>query len=203
MDKPNDDGRQHHAAAGYGLTQTLAEEASRSPHDESRGRSRVRPRRGPIERPEDIETELKRLEPLGLEALRKTWLQRFKHEAPSVRSRDVLLRMLAWEIQAAAYGGMEGRAIRKLRSIAEALERDGTYEPKVRHDLTPGVELSREWKGILHKVIVTTDGFQHLGRRYGSLSDIARMITGTRWSGPRFFGLEQRPGHARGKAAAP
>ena len=66
-------------------------------------------------------------------------------------------------------------------------------QPKVRRNFAPGVELTREWKGVIHKVIVTAGGFQHLGKQYRSLSDIARTITGTRWSGPRFFGLEQKP----------
>lgn len=81
---------------------------------------------------------------------------------------------------------------RKLRNIAKALERDGDYEPKIRRDVSPGVVLTREWKSVIHKITVTTDGFQHLGKRYGSLSDIARTMTDTRRSGPRFFGLEQK-----------
>jgi len=81
---------------------------------------------------------------------------------------------------------------RRLGAIAKALERDGSYEPKVRSNISAGVVLTREWKGVVHKVTATSGGFQHLGKRYGSLSDIARTITGTRWSGPRFFGLEQK-----------
>ena len=112
--------------------------------------------------------------------------------APSVRSRDTLLRLLAWQIQAAALGGFDADTEGKLRRIAKALEVDGDYEPKIRRDVSAGVVLTREWKGAIHKVTVTADGFQHLGKQYGSLSDIARTITGTRWSGPRFFGLEQK-----------
>jgi hypothetical protein len=52
--------------------------------------------------------------------------------------------------------------------------------------------LSREWKGVIHQVTAAEAGFDYLGKRYRSLSDIARTITGTRWSGPRFFGLERK-----------
>ena len=89
-------------------------------------------------------------------------------------------------------GGLDAVTERKLRDVATALERDGSYERKVRRELSSGVVLTREWKGVIHKVTVTADGFLHLGQRYKSLSDIARTITGTRWSGPRFFGLEQK-----------
>ena len=74
---------------------------------------------------------------------------------------------------------------------------------KSARDLSPGVVLTREWKGVIHKVTVMAGGFQHLGKRYGSLSDIARTITGTRWSGPRFFGLEQKERPNLKKRVAP
>jgi hypothetical protein len=139
-----------------------------------------------------IEAELVALAKLSIAELRKDWTDRCGDPAPAIRSRDLLLRLLAWRMQVDALGGLDAITERKLRDIAKALERDGDYEPKIRRDLSPGIVLTREWKGVIHKVTVTTDGFQHLGRRFGSLSDIARMITGTRWSGPRFFGLEQK-----------
>jgi hypothetical protein len=141
---------------------------------------------------DDMEAELVRLSILGLDELRREWKLKFNAAPPSVRSRDILLRLLAWKLQAEAFGSLDADTDRKLRTIARALERDGDYEPKIRRGLSPGVELTREWKGIIHKVVVVSGGFQYLGKRYGSLSDIARTITGTRWSGPRFFGLEQK-----------
>ena len=78
---------------------------------------------------------------------------------------------------------MDAATARMLREVATGLELDGTYEPKIRNDLAPGVVLTREWKGLTHTVTVIADGFQHHGKRYRSLSDIARTITGTRWSG--------------------
>ena len=98
--------------------------------------------------------------------------------------------MFAWHLQAAKFGGLDAQSQRQLRQIAGALERDGTYEPQIRRNVSPGVELIREWKGTAHKVTATLEGFRYDGRHFRSLSDIARTITGTRWSGPRFFGLE-------------
>jgi len=148
-----------------------------------------------------IETELSALTVLAIADLRAAWANRFHEGPPAVRSRDILLRLIAWRMQADAFGGLDALTERGLRDIAKSLERDGTYEPKIRRDLSPGVVLTREWKGVTHKVTVISDGFQHLGKRYKSLSDIARTITGTRWSGPRFFGLEQKATRATRTAA--
>jgi len=139
-----------------------------------------------------MEAELSALGKLAIGDLKSAWTDRFNEDPPATRSRDLLVRLLAWQMQEEASGGLDAVTARKLRDIATALERDGSYEPKVRRDLSSGVVLTREWKGVIHKVTVTADGFQHRGQRYKSLSDIARTITGTRWSGPRFFGLEQK-----------
>jgi hypothetical protein len=128
--------------------------------------------------------------------LRKVWKIQFSSEAPQVRSRAVLGQLLAWQIQSGALGGLDSSTERALTKIGEALRRDGSYDPKIRRGFSPGVVLSREWKGVVHRVTVAADGFDYLGKRHRSLSDIARTITGTRWSGPRFFGLEQKLQHA-------
>ena len=147
------------------------------------------------------EADISGLVELSISGLRDAWTERFDADAPPVRSRDVLLRMFAWRVQEEAFGGLDFKSERQLRQIGNALERDGSYEPQIRRDLSPGVVVIREWKGVTHKVTVTADGFQYQGTHYRSLSDIARTITGTRWSGPRFFGLEQknaRPARAAG-----
>jgi hypothetical protein len=139
-----------------------------------------------------IERQLLGIQDLTTDQLNDVWRERLGTEPPAIRSREVLLRFLAWRVQSEAFGGLDAPTELKLREIAKALERDGSYEPKIRRELSPGVVLTREWKGVAHKVTVTASGFQHQGRGYRSLSDIARTITGTRWSGPRFFGLEQK-----------
>jgi len=143
-------------------------------------------------RSDSIEHELSRLEELSLEQLRHAWHNRLGHAPPPLRTRDVMLRMLAWRIQAEAFGGFDSKMERHLKEIAKGFERDPAYRPKPVRPLSPGVVLTREWKGVLQRVTITQDGFTHLGRQFASLSDVARAITGTRWSGPRFFGLEQK-----------
>jgi hypothetical protein len=150
--------------------------------------------------PNTITAELLQLSGLSLPELRAAWSSHLGSSAPLIRSRKLLLRMLAWQIQEKILGGLDTHTQRTLRSIAAALEHDGNYEPKIRHDLSPGVILTREWKGIVQKVTVTAEGFQYLGKRYKSLSVIARTITGSRWSGPRFFGLQQKSAPASRRA---
>jgi hypothetical protein len=139
-----------------------------------------------------IERQVSSIQNFTTDQLNDVWRERLGTEPPAIRSREVLLRLLAWRVQSEAFGGLDAPTELKLREIAKALERDGSYEPKIRRELSPGVILTREWKGVAHKVTVTASGFQHQGKGYRSLSDIARTITGTRWSGPRFFGLEQK-----------
>lgn len=140
----------------------------------------------------ELQTDIESLRDLDIKGLRSLWKVRVGNEPPNNRSAHLLRRLLAWQIQVRAFGNLNSVTARKLRAIATTLERDGTYEPKTRRDLSLGVVLTREWKGTIHKVTVMEGGFQYLDKRYGSLSDIARTITGTRWSGPRFFGLEQK-----------
>ena len=140
-----------------------------------------------------VEIELTKLVHMPIKDLRDTWKERLENEPPAIRSREVMVRLLAWRLQAYALGGLDLPSERKLSEIADVLERTGTYEPKQRRDLSPGVVVTREWKGVVHRGAVTTGGFECDGRRLKSLSDVARTITGTRWSGPRFFGLEQKP----------
>lgn len=139
-----------------------------------------------------IERQVSSIQDFTTDQLNDVWRERLGTEPPAIRSREVLLRLLAWRVQSEAFGGLDAPTELKLREIAKALECNGSYEPKIRRELSPGVVLTREWKGVTHKVTVTAGGFQHQGKGYRSLSDIARTITGTRWSGPRFFGLEQK-----------
>ncbi len=139
-----------------------------------------------------LKSQLCAIAELPNSGLRKIWRDHFGDDSPPVRSRELLRQLLAWRLQTEATGGMGTATERSLTRIAESVEQGGSYEPKVRRSLAAGVVLTREWKGVVHRVTVTADGFRHLDRSYRSLSDIARTITGTRWSGPRFFGLEQK-----------
>lgn len=130
--------------------------------------------------PERLEEVMGEIERLDVQGLRDAW-RRFLGAPPPIRSRDLLRRMLAFELQASVYGGLSSDLKRRLRT-------GRTTAPRKR-SLQPGTMLIREWRGERHTVQVLPDGFEHLGSRYASLSDVARAITGARWSGPRFFGM--------------
>ena len=100
--------------------------------------------------------------------------------------------MLAYRLQEFAHGGLSGSAKRKLQELEAKRIRDKTTRVAPLIRLSPGVSLIRDWKGVRHKVEVTPAGFVHQGVIYGSLSEVARAITGTRWNGPLFFGLRDK-----------
>ncbi len=121
---------------------------------------------------------------------------------------------MAYKIQADALGDLDRETVRFLDAVAAdwkkrkaAGVRLGKAPPPVppvpaRRSLKPGTILAREHNGELHRVVVSQDGFAWNGMTYGSLSEVARAITGTNWNGPRFFGLCDRARAARGAAAA-
>lgn len=111
--------------------------------------------------------------------LRSEWERRYG-APPPLRSPDLLRRILAWRIQAGQCGGIDAATLRLLEG---ARPRD----PR----LAPGTVIAREWDGERHEVEVAEDGFIYAGRRWRSLSQVARAITGTHWNGPRFFGLRK------------
>jgi hypothetical protein len=100
--------------------------------------------------------------------------------------------VLAFRLQAAAFGDHSPAMKRKLTHLATLLAKDPKASLFPAPSLKPGIVLTREWKGVVHKVLVQHEGFLYAEKSYGSLSDVARAITGTQWSGPRFFGIEQR-----------
>lgn len=138
----------------------------------------------------DIEAQIKAIAAMDLDQLRIAWAQHFG-EAPPGQSKEILRRRLAWALQARVYGGLSAATKRKLKQLHERFTRDPTYTPSPILDLKPGSVLIREWGGLRHQVQVMTDGFAYQGQHYASLSEIARTITGQRWSGPRFFGLKR------------
>ena len=121
--------------------------------------------------------------------LRHMWRELFDEEPP-VMGRRYLEDRIAFRIQELRFGGLSDRARRRLDALADQLE------PKAARRRDPGrpiagTRLVREWQGIEQQIAVLDDGFDWEGRRYKSLSAVARAITGTRWNGPLFFGLRQ------------
>ena len=133
--------------------------------------------------------ELAELRGLDLTALKQRWRVFYRTEAPVHIGRALLLQAVAYRLQERVLGGLKSSTRRLLERAAEDKvdRRPPTEAPATR--VTPGTVLIREWHGVSHRVTVLADGVLLRGARYRSLSEMARKITGTRWSGPRFFGL--------------
>jgi hypothetical protein len=102
-----------------------------------------------------------------------------------------LIRGIAYRLQEQVYGGLPDAIRRRLRQLRDAFARDPNYQPARKPDLKPGTRLIREWRGEIHEVSVLEVGFSYRGKSFDNLSEIARTITGTRWSGPLFFGIKK------------
>jgi hypothetical protein len=140
---------------------------------------------------------LARLPELELSELRQQWRALYKSEASPHLSRELLLRAVAYRMQEAALGGLRPERQRQLRQIAQQCDQTGELRRRARVELKSGTRLVREWQGRTYEVLVLDDGFSWQGTHYGSLSAVARKITGTPWSGPLFFGLKQNRPAAR------
>ena len=123
------------------------------------------------------------LEGLDLDGLRALWRERYG-PPPKLRSLELLRLMLAWRIQAQACGGLD-------RETRRQLQRTGPLRA-AGLELGIGARLTRQWQGRVVEVIVVEDGFRWQDKVYPSLSAAATAIAGTRWNGPRFFGLRTR-----------
>lgn len=129
---------------------------------------------------EVVEQLVEEIEHLDLEGLRKFWGKRYG-APPPLRSVPILRQMLAWRVQAQALGGLD-------QTTRRTLTRSGPVQAEGRH-LGVGARLNRHWKGREVTVVVEEQGFRWEGEVYASLSAAASAIAGTRWNGPRFFGL--------------
>jgi Protein of unknown function (DUF2924) len=132
--------------------------------------------------PAAIEAEIAHLRSLALDALRRRWRVVFGRTPPVALSKDLLGRMIAWRMQEQVFGGLDRESLRFLDGLAR-------HGGSPRRRLKPGTVLVRDYEGQRHTVTVAPDGFNWQGTTYASLSAIARAITGTAWSGPRFFAL--------------
>ena len=147
----------------------------------------------------DVGATLAELQAMDLAALRRAWRRR--HGTPPPRlSRDLLLRDLAYRLQADAEGGVSKATRRRLRTLAQAFAETGRVATEHGTRVRPGTRLVRAWHGRTYLVTATENGFTYEGETYGSLSAVAQHITGAHWSGPRFFGL--RPVETREAAAS-
>jgi hypothetical protein len=141
-----------------------------------------------------LEVEIARLRDLDIGELRNRWHTIFGRRSPARLPRHLLFRVLAYRLQADHLGDLDGESQR-------LLDRSGSPEKAGQRamdsgqrttGLRPGTVLAREWKGQMQRVAVLADGFAWNGKTYPSLSKVAVAITGTRWSGPKFFGLRDK-----------
>jgi hypothetical protein len=136
-----------------------------------------------------VEAEIERLPQMPITQLRDRYRDLFKAAPPKAFGPDLLRRSIAYRIQEKAYGGLARPARRLLDQLIKAMAVKPNGRIELPRRIKTGAVLVREWKGQAHRVIVQHDGFAYQGTTYASLSEIACLITGTKWSGPKFFGL--------------
>jgi hypothetical protein len=137
--------------------------------------------------------QIARLPKLGYAELKAMWREYFGVEPPAYR-RGFLVRGLAHRLQELTYGGLKPAYQARLDAMIAGSDKPSGppgRRPRQEVHLLEGTKLLREWQGVTHEVTVIEGGFEHRGRRYRSLSAVARAITGTQWSGPLFFGLRK------------
>jgi Protein of unknown function (DUF2924) len=144
-----------------------------------------------------VEDEIAHLRGLDLRAIRSRWQSVFGRTAPAHLTRHLLFSVIAYRLQADRFGDLDHPTRQVLdRTVAKEAEpamaaRLASFDQK-RTELTPGTVLVREWDRQSQRVMVMADGFAWNGQTYDSLSKVAFAITGTKWSGPRFFGLRDK-----------
>jgi Protein of unknown function (DUF2924) len=145
----------------------------------------------PLPDRETLSIEIARLRDLDIKELRSRWHTVLGRPPPSHLPRHLLFRVVAYRLQADRYGDLDDEIKRLLdhsKTSAEAVRRALASTRQVR----PGTVFSREWNRQMHQVTVLADGFAWNGKTYPSLSKVAFAITGSRWNGPRFFGLRDK-----------
>jgi hypothetical protein len=154
-------------------------------------------RRGSLQR-QTIEDEIALLHDLDLKGLRTRWQNQFGRAAPEHLTRYLLFRILAYRIQADRLGDLDSGTLKVLERAAARESQLSNISKGLaaldqrRSAPSPGTVLVREWDRKSHRVMVLQDGFAWNGETFHSLSQVAFAITGTKWNGPRFFGLRDR-----------
>jgi hypothetical protein len=148
-----------------------------------------------------LDAEIARLRDLGVKELCGCWQSIIGQQPPPHLPRHLLFRILAYRLQANRFGDLDGES-KHLLDRSESPEKAGQKAVRLVRPITdvrPGTILGREWNGRMQRVSVLAGGFAWNGKTYPSLSQVAFAITGTRWNGPRFFGLRDKP--AKGVSA--
>jgi len=144
-----------------------------------------------LKSPETISLRLASLKSSSLAELKQQWQALYHSEPPHRISRELLTRAVAYRIQEQVYGGIKPSTRRLLRLANDARSR-GPLKPEPAAAAQPGTVLMREWHGVTHEVRVLDRGVLYKRKRYRSLTEVAKLITGAHWNGPQFFGLRSR-----------
>jgi hypothetical protein len=139
-----------------------------------------------------VEAELDRLATMPIAGLRIRYRELFRCDPPKAFGPDLLRRSVAHRIQEKVYGGLPRPTQRLLDQMIKEYAKKPGGRIVLPRRIKPGSVLVRQWKGKSHRVMVLADGFAYDGKTFGNLSEIAVLITGTRWNGPRFFGLRSK-----------
>jgi hypothetical protein len=136
--------------------------------------------------------QLSTLPNLKKPALCELWRQLFKTDPPDELRKELMIQFLAYRIQEEEFGGLSKATYCRVKDLSSTLEAHSNQSVSPRRTIKPGTRLIRQWKDQVHVVNVEEESYEYRGGRYESLSEIARLITGTRWSGPLFFGLKDK-----------
>jgi Protein of unknown function (DUF2924) len=147
--------------------------------------------------PDPIRERLAALPTLSKAALCDLWKQFFQSAPSSQLRRDLMIPMLSYRIQEEAFGSLSARTRKRLHQLSLAFEKGSDHAVARAPRIRPGTRLVRQWGDRVHLVNVEIQGYEYQGTRYQSLSEIARLITGTRWSGPLFFGIKRQSANAK------
>ena len=151
--------------------------------------------------PEPIAQRLADLPKLSKTALRELWKQLFSTPPPPQVRRQLMISILAYRLQEQVFGSLRAASLGRLRPLARAFENNSDAAVSSIASIRPGTRLVRQWGDQVHLVNVETNGYEYQGARYQSLSEIARLITGTHWSGPLFFGIRSEQTNSKSKEA--
>jgi hypothetical protein len=138
----------------------------------------------------DCSASLAKIESMPTSALRTLWRELIGDSAATSLRRELLIPILAYKLQEKAYGGLRSSTRTHLRRLATSIVVDNSAPLTRESQLKPGTRLIREWRGETHEVTIRSSGFEYRGKDFATLSETANLITGTRWSGPLFFGTK-------------
>jgi hypothetical protein len=145
----------------------------------------------------DCSVKLAELESMPAPGLRRLWQELIGNSVASGLRRELLIPILAYKLQEKAYGGLKPNTRTQLRRLAALLAADKSAPLTRESRFKPGTRLIREWRGETHEVTIHASGYEYRGRGFATLSEIANLISGTRWSGPLFFGTKSSSKRSR------